>query len=60
MHTMEQLHGQSELTTNEIARVKLSLNRPMPFDAYAQHKEMGSFILIDEVTNATVAAGMIQ
>lgn len=60
MHTMEQLHGQSELTTNEIARVKLSVNRPMPFDAYAQHKEMGSFILIDEVTNATVAAGMIQ
>ncbi len=60
MHSMEQLHAQSELTTNEIARVKLSFNRPMPFDAYAQHKEMGSFILIDEVTNATVAAGMIE
>jgi bifunctional enzyme CysN/CysC len=48
------------LALNEIAVCNLSLSRPMPFDAYADNRATGAFILIDRVTNETVAAGMID
>jgi bifunctional enzyme CysN/CysC len=32
---------------------------PLAFDPYADNRAMGSFVLIDEATNATVAAGML-
>ncbi|QRY62967.1 adenylyl-sulfate kinase [Gordonia sp. PDNC005] len=44
---------------NEIARVELHCQHPMMFDEYRRNRATGSFILIDESTNATVAAGMI-
>ncbi|WP_336793418.1 MULTISPECIES: adenylyl-sulfate kinase [Gordonia] len=44
---------------NEIARVALHCQHPMMFDEYRRNRQTGSFILIDESTNATVAAGMI-
>ena len=45
---------------NEIGVCKVKLDRPIPVDAYDECQETGGFILIDRVTNATVAAGMIQ
>jgi bifunctional enzyme CysN/CysC len=48
-----------ELTLNEIGRVRLRTQQPLLFDAYRRSRETGSFILIDEATNNTVAAGMI-
>jgi bifunctional enzyme CysN/CysC len=47
------------LSLNEIARVKLMVHRPLLFDAYAQNRQTGSFILIDRISHATVGAGLI-
>ncbi|OGV71950.1 MAG: bifunctional sulfate adenylyltransferase subunit 1/adenylylsulfate kinase [Lentisphaerae bacterium RIFOXYB12_FULL_65_16] len=47
------------LRLNEIGRVHLTLHRPLAFDPYTRNRQMGAFILIDRLTNATVAAGMI-
>ena len=49
-----------ELALNDIGTVMLRLSGPLLVDAYAQNRATGSFILIDEATNNTVAAGMIQ
>jgi sulfate adenylyltransferase large subunit len=48
-----------ELGLNEIGRVKLRLSKPVMVDRYRRNRTIGSFILIDEATNDTVAAGMI-
>jgi bifunctional enzyme CysN/CysC len=47
------------LGLNEIGRVSLSLSAPVHFDAYRRNRGTGSFIIVDRLTNATVAAGMI-
>ncbi len=47
------------LELNEIGRVRLSLSAPIYFDPYRQSRWTGAFIVIDRLTNATVAAGMI-
>jgi bifunctional enzyme CysN/CysC len=44
---------------NEIANVKIKLDSEIPFEAYKDCPVMGSFVLIDRYTNATVGAGMI-
>ncbi len=49
----------TELGLNEIGRVQLRTTQPLFFDEYRRNRTTGSFILIDEATNATVAAGMI-
>lgn len=48
-----------QLQLNEIARCEVSLNAPIAFDPYKKSKGTGSFIVIDRLTNVTVAAGMI-
>jgi hypothetical protein len=48
-----------ELRLNEIGAVLLETNRPLFFDAYRRNRVTGSFILIDPMSNQTVAAGMI-
>jgi bifunctional enzyme CysN/CysC len=48
-----------ELTLNEIGRVQLRSSVPLFVDAYERNRETGSFILVDEGTNRTVAAGII-
>ncbi|MEM6601982.1 MAG: adenylyl-sulfate kinase, partial [Verrucomicrobiota bacterium] len=47
------------LALNEIGRVRLTLHRPIVFDPYKKNPATGSFVMIDRLTNATVAAGMI-
>jgi bifunctional enzyme CysN/CysC len=49
----------SRLTLNEIGRVEIEVMKPLAVDAYGKNREMGAFILIDRLTNATLAAGMI-
>jgi len=49
-----------ELTLNDLARVRLRLGEPLAADAYADSRATGAFILIDEATNDTVAAGMVE
>ncbi len=48
------------LNLNEIVRCMLKTTVPLIFDAYARNRQTGSFILVDEVTHRTVAAGLIQ
>ena len=56
LHRDEAAH---QLALNEMGRVTLRTTVPLFFDEYRRNRETGSFILIDEATNATVAAGMI-
>ncbi len=48
-----------QLELNEIGRVRLRCSVPLMVDSYSRNRTTGSFILIDEVTNDTVAAGMV-
>jgi sulfate adenylyltransferase large subunit len=48
------------LQMNDIAECELETTHPLFVDPYAQNRTMGSFILIDPISNATVAAGMIR
>lgn len=59
VNTLEQLPSRS-LALNDIGRVTLSLDEPIPFTAYADCRDLGSFILIDRYSKATVGAGMIN
>ena len=47
------------LALNEIGRCGITLTAPIAFDAYRRNRTTGGFIMIDRLTNATVAAGMI-
>ncbi len=49
----------SALQLNEIGRVRITSHRQLAFDSYRKNPATGSFILIDRLSNATVAAGMI-
>jgi sulfate adenylyltransferase large subunit len=48
------------LKLNDIGVAELSTTLPIFFDPYVSNRAMGSFVLVDPITNATVAAGMIQ
>jgi bifunctional enzyme CysN/CysC len=56
LHREDGIHS---LGLNEIGRVSLRTTTPLFYDEYRRNRETGSFILIDEGTNSTVAAGMI-
>ena len=59
VNTLHRDHGASNLRLNDIGRVRLRTAQPLMFDTYRRNQRTGSFILIDEGTNETVAAGMI-
>ena len=59
VNNLEHLPAQA-LNLNDIARVEISLDRAVAFDAYQNNRNLGSFVLVDRYTNATVAAGMIN
>jgi bifunctional enzyme CysN/CysC len=51
--------GVATLQANDIGRIALKTTAPIMYDPYRQSRSTGSFILVDESSNATVAAGMI-
>ena len=59
VNTLAEEAGAGGLALNEIGRVTLRTTEPLFFDPYRVNRHTGSFILIDEATNATVGAGMI-
>lgn len=59
VNTLEQTDT-SALQLNSIARCELTLEAAVVADDYQQHRGTGSFIVVDRLTNATVAAGMIH
>ena len=59
VNTMDQLAAKT-LELNSIGVVEVHTDKPITFEAYADSKALGGFILIDKVTNATVGAGMLH
>ncbi|MCZ0961361.1 sulfate adenylyltransferase subunit CysN [Paracoccus benzoatiresistens] len=59
VNTMEHLASKT-LGLNAIGVVNISTDRPVPFEAYDDNPDLGGFILIDRMTNATIAAGMLH
>lgn len=59
VNTLEHLSSQT-LGLNAIGVVNISTDRAIPFESYAKNPDMGGFILIDRMSNATVAAGMVH
>lgn len=57
--TLEMEPETPELAMNDIGEVRLRTSKPIVFDGYATNRLTGSFILIEQGTNATVAAGML-
>ena len=59
VNTLERTAAKT-LQLNEIGLCNLSLDKPVAFEAYADNRELGSFILIDRITNQTIGMGMID
>ena len=59
VNTLKKMHTKS-LNLNEIGRLDVELDSSMPIEKFSNNKKLGSFILIDKISNATVAAGMIN
>lgn len=59
VNTLDHLAAKT-LELNGIGVVELSTDKPIVFEAYANNRTLGGFILIDKLTNATVAAGMLH
>jgi bifunctional enzyme CysN/CysC len=59
VNTMEHLAAKT-LDLNAIGVVEIITDRPVVFEPYAESRTLGGFILIDKITNATVAAGMLH
>ncbi len=59
VNTLDQLAAKT-LELNEIGVAEISTDKSIVFEAYADNRSLGGFILIDKMTNATVAAGMLH
>ena len=60
VHTLSHETGRHEINLNDIGSVQISLQKPIVCDTYGDNPATGAFVLIDEATNHTVAAGMIR
>jgi sulfate adenylyltransferase subunit 1 len=60
VHTLSHTSDVRDLKMNDIGRVALTLQKPIVCDAYDAQPATGAFVLIDEATHHTVAAGMIR
>tara|TARA_R110002073_G_scaffold72537_1_gene177604 strand:- start:629813 stop:631072 length:1260 start_codon:yes stop_codon:yes gene_type:complete len=58
--TIKRIEDNKELSMNDISKVKIRTTAPIMTDEYNQNRNTGGFILVDEATNETVAAGMIM
>jgi bifunctional enzyme CysN/CysC len=59
INTLEQTAAKT-LELNAIGLITLTTDRPLVFDPYRENHTLGGFILIDKITHATVAAGMLN
>ncbi len=60
IETLEEIHGTATLGLNDIGRVKFKSMAPLVYDAYRKNRNIGGFVIIDEASNDTVAAGMFR
>jgi sulfate adenylyltransferase subunit 1 len=59
INTLEENEIDKNVKMNDIAKISLRTAQPLFFDSYNKNRKTGSFVLIDEVTNETMCAGMI-
>ena len=59
INTLHKIVDDKQFALNEIGRIRLRASAPLFFDSYRRNRTTGSFILIEEGSNETVAAGMI-
>jgi sulfate adenylyltransferase large subunit len=59
INTGHRIETPPQLGLNDLGRIRLRATTPLLFDEYKQNRTTGSFILVDETTNATVGAGML-
>jgi len=59
LETLES-QGAKTLQLNDIAKVRITCHRALYFDDYGKNRETGAFVLVDSLSNNTVAAGMIR
>jgi sulfate adenylyltransferase subunit 1 (EFTu-like GTPase family) len=57
--TLHRRNDDRPVGMNDLARVSLRCQAPLFCDSYKKNRQTGSILLVDEGTNATVAAGMI-
>ena len=60
IHSFRQLESDGAMKLNDICKVLIKTAEPISFDSYADNRNSGSFILINENTNNTIAAGTID
>lgn len=60
VHSLEACPGAGTLTTNAIGHVLLETSAPLAHDSYDHNRVTGAFILVDEASHETVAAGMLR
>jgi len=59
INTLHRITDNPSIGMNDVGRIKIRTTTPLFFDAYTKNRDTGSFILIDEATNVTIAACMI-
>ena len=59
INTLHKIEDDLTMDLNSIGRITLRTSQPLFYDSYKINRTTGSFILVDEQTNQTVAAGMI-
>ncbi len=59
INTLHKIEDDLTLQLNDIGRISLRTSAPLFYDSYRRNRQTGGFVLIDELTNETVAAGMI-
>lgn len=60
VNTLEHEKADGDIKLNEIVKVTLKTAQPLVFDSFRKNKATGSAILVDETSNSTVAACIIQ
>jgi sulfate adenylyltransferase subunit 1 len=60
IETLEKMEDETSVGLNDIARLRIQTMTPLAVDPYKRNRDTGSLILIDEATNVTVGAGMIE
>lgn len=60
IHTFNELESDGTMKLNDICKVLIKTAIPLSFDSYSENRNTGSFILVNENTNNTIAAGIIN
>lgn len=59
INTLHRIESIDKLEMNDIGRISLRTSKPLFYDSYKNNRQTGSLIIIDELTNETIGAGMI-